>query len=106
MYFLPPLTDTERMTLMQYLTRKDLSDDEKRRFTAIKLSAEHQVPLNELASILNISRALADSWLEAYQLAGFASLLDNTETDRPHILPQEIAQELVVINQNHKRFDG
>jgi hypothetical protein len=76
MRFLHSLTGDQAVQLRALFTRKDLRGRERKRLTAVMLSAQHRLCIEELASLCQVSRPRIENGFDAYQQGGFSALLD------------------------------
>ena len=84
MRFLHSLTSDQAAQLRALLTGKDLR--ERKRLTAVMLSAQYRLCIEELASLCQVSRHSIENWFDAYQQGGFCALLDRELAHRPSSL--------------------
>src|SRR5215217_7684965 len=76
MRFLHSLTGEQQAQLRSIFTRKDLRERERKRLTAVLLSAQHRLCIEELAPLCQVSRHSIENWFDTYQQGGFSALLD------------------------------
>jgi|GEM_PF-7121420 len=86
MRFLHSLTDDQAAQLRALFTRKDLREREGKRLTAVMLSAQHRLCIEQLASLCQVSRHSIENWFDAYQQGGLSALLDGELAHRPRSL--------------------
>lgn len=86
MRFLPSLTGEQSTQLRAIFTRKDLRERERKRLTAVMLSAQYRLFIEQLASLCQVSRHSIENWFDAYQYGGFTALLDGELAHHPSSL--------------------
>src|SRR5215218_8268058 len=86
MRFLHSLTGEQHAQLGSIFTRKDLREPERKRLTAVMLSAQHRLCIEELAPLCQVSRHSIENWFDAYQQGGVTALLDGELAHHPSSL--------------------
>ena len=76
MRYISRFSETERNTFRSYLLERALIDRERKRLTAIFLSAQHGFSMPELAQRFSVSTNSIQNWFNAYEKGGFEALLD------------------------------
>lgn len=117
MRYISPLSETTRSKLQDYLCNKLLRKRERKRFSAILLSSDHKMNIEELSKVFDVSRNSVATWLDKYDSEGLKGLLDENLIHKKSTLssfessiilnsvaasPQNLSMAVADLHTNHQ----